>query len=411
MNTNSLSRCPVMAPSLGRARGAWLCALLAAAACGGDVRDAAGEAGTLGVAEVLGSTAAADLAGFARATSSPQLEFPRDHGAHRDYRTEWWYVTANLDAADGARFGVQLVFFRQALAKRVDGAGERAASLAAGEVILAHAAVTDVRGRRFFAEERLARAAGGLGGVQGPSPSQPFEVVCADWSARAAASGDGFLPLALQAGGEHFAFALELQPGKPLVLQGDRGLSQKSSEPGNASNYYSLTRLPIGGEITVDGARHAVRGEAWVDREWSTSALGAEQVGWDWFSLQLDDGCELMWYRLRRRDGSVDPWSRGSFVARDGTLTPLGPNDVDAEPLDRWRAADGGAEYPAMWRLRGRGAMPFDLEVVPVLPDQELRVLVRYWEGAVDVRGTRAGEAVSGRGYLEMTGYAGRRSP
>lgn len=386
-------------------------ALLAAAACDGAVHDAAGEPGTLGVAEVLGSTAAADLAGFTRATSPPQLVFPRDHGAHRDYRTEWWYVTANLDTADGARFGVQLVFFRQALAARAGDATPRTAALATDEVILAHAAVTDVRGRRFVAEERLARGACGLGGVQGPAPKQPFEVVCADWSLRASANGDGFLPIALRAGGDRFAFTLELQPGKPLVLQGDRGLSQKSSEPGNASNYYSLTRLPIAGELTVDGARHAVRGDAWVDREWSTSALGADQVGWDWFSLQLDDGCELMWYRLRRRDGSVDPWSRGSFVARDGTLTPLGPNDVEAEPLDRWRADDGGAEYPARWRLRGRGAVPFELEVVPVLPDQELRVLVRYWEGAVDVRGTRAGSAVGGRGYLEMTGYAGRRAP
>lgn len=402
MNTNRSSP---------RARRALGYILLAAAACGGGAHDTVGEPGTLGVAEVLGSTAATDLVGFARATSPPQLVFPRDHGAHRDYRTEWWYVTANVDAADGARFGVQLVFFRQALAPRAADAPPRAAALATDEVILAHAALTDVRGRRFLAEERLARGAGGLGGVQGPAPSQPFEVVCADWSMRAVSGGDGFLPLALRAGGERFAFTLELQPGKSLVLQGDRGLSQKSGEPGNASNYYSLTRLPIGGEIVVDGARHAVRGEAWVDREWSTSALGAEQVGWDWFSLQLDDGCELMWYRLRRRDGSVDPWSRGSFVARDGTLTPLGPADVDAEPLGRWRADDGGAEYPASWRLRGRGAQPFELEVVPVLPDQELRVLVRYWEGAVDVRGTRAGRAVSGRGYLEMTGYAGRRAP
>lgn len=370
--------------------------------------DAAAGAGGLGVATVLGGDGAS-AQGFARATEAPELQFPRDHGAHHAFRTEWWYVTANLDGDDGARYGVQLVFFRQAL--RPPAATPRPGSLAADEVILAHAALTDARGRRFFAEERLARRAGGLGSVHGPAAGQPFEVVCADWSARAGSEGDGFLPLALRAGGERFAFALSVQPGKPPVLQGERGLSRKSDEPGNASIYYSMTRLPIDGELVVDGVRCAVRGQAWLDREWSTSALGADQVGWDWFSLQLDDGSELMWYQLRRRDGSVDPWSRGSLVEPDGTLRALGRGDVVAEPSGSWRAADGAASYPARWRLVGTGAVPFELEVAPVLPDQELRVLVRYWEGAVDVRGTRAGAAVAGRGYLEMTGYAGARHP
>lgn len=387
----------------------WPCWLgLALVGCQPAALEVAAGAGGLGLATVLGGDAAS-TEGFARAMTPPDLEFPRDHGAHRTFRTEWWYVTANLDGDDGARYGVQLVFFRQAL--RPPAATSRPGSLAADEMILAHAAVTDGRGQRFFAEERLARGAGGLGSVRGPAAGQPFEVVCADWSARASAAGDGFLPLALRAGGERFAFELSLQPGKPVVLQGERGLSRKSDEPGNASIYYSMTRLPIGGELVVDGARHTVRGEAWLDREWSTSALGADQVGWDWFSLQLDDGCELMWYQLRKRDGSVDPWSRGSLVERDGTLRPLGRGDVVAEPLGSWRAADGAASYPARWRLVGAGAVPFELEVVPVLPDQELRVLVRYWEGAVDVRGTRAGAAVAGRGYLEMTGYAGSRHP
>lgn len=384
----------------------WLA--LGLAGCQPAVPDAAAGSGGLGVATVLGGDAASTH-GFARATEPPELVFPRDHGAHRAFRTEWWYVTANLDGDDGARYGVQLVFFRQAL--RPLAATPRTGSLAADEVILAHAALTDARGRRFFAEERLARGAGDLGVVRGPATGQPFEVVCADWSARASNEGDGFLPMSLRAGGQQFAFTLQLQAGKPLVPQGERGLSRKGDEPGNASIYYSMTRLPIGGELVVDGVPHAVRGQAWLDREWSTSALGADQVGWDWFSLQLDDGCELMWYQLRRRDGSVDPWSLGSLVERDGTLRPLGRGDVVAEPLGSWRAADGAASYPARWRLVGTGAVPFELEVVPVLPDQELRVLVRYWEGAVDVRGTRAGAAVAGRGYLEMTGYAGSRHP
>jgi predicted secreted hydrolase len=392
-----------------RTRWRWLggLGLLAAAACS-EVAGPAPAAG-LSLAAVLGGDAAS-AAGFARALRPPTLEFPRDHGAHPEFRTEWWYVTANLDAAAGARFGIQLVFFRQALAPARPDAPPRAAALAAREVILAHAAVTDVEGRRFFADERLRRAAAGIAGVVGGSgPDAPFAVHCGDWSARATPDGDGFLPLVLTAQGESFAFELRLAAGKPVVLQGDGGLSQKSDEPGNASIYYSLPRLPIAGRLRVADRTHEVTGEAWLDREWSTSALGPEQVGWDWFSLQLDDGSELMWYGLRRRDGAVDAWSRGCHVARDGAVTRLSPDQVEASPEGRWTAGDGAATYPARWRLRGRGAVPFELEVEPLLADQELKLLVRYWEGAVAVRGTRSGLPVRGRGYLEMTGYAASR--
>lgn len=354
----------------------------------------------LGVVAALGGSAA-ELAGFARAMAPPDLEFPRDHGAHPAFRTEWWYWTGNLQSDRGRRFGMQLVFFRHALAASPP---PRNASLATRDLLLAHAAVTDVDGKRFHHAERMARAAAGLGGVLGPDAQQPFAVFAADWSARGARTGDGFLPTTLHAADAGFAFELEVQPGKPLVLQGDRGLSQKSAAPGNASIYYSMTRLPLAGVITVDGERHQVRGTGWLDREWSTSALGDEQVGWDWFSLQLDDGSEVMWYALRRADGTSDPWSRGALVLADGTLQRLDPAQVTAEPAGRWTAADGRAEYPARWRLRGKGP-DFDLEVVPRLADQELRTLVRYWEGAVEVRGTRDGRAVRGVGYLEMTGY------
>lgn len=353
----------------------------------------------LGIADVLGG--AQETAGFARATEPPQLQFPRDHGAHPAFRTEWWYVTGNLDAVDGHRFGVQLVFFRQGLAS----AGTpRDATLAAREMVLAHAAVTDVDGRAFHAEERLERLAAGLAEVRGPTAGEPFRVVCADWSARAAAGGDGFLPLDLRATGREFAFALRIAPGKPLVLQGDRGLSQKSDAPGNASIYYSMTRLPIAGTITSQGVQRDVRGQCWIDREWSTSALGPQQVGWDWFSLQLDSGEELMWYRLRRRDASIDPWSRGCLIDAAGQATTLMPAQVQATPAGTWSAQDGCATYPASWRLVGV-APDFDLEITPLLADQELHTLVRYWEGAVTVRGTRGGKPVTGRGYLEMTGY------
>ena len=367
-----------------------------AAACG-DAMPTAGPA-PLALQQVLGGVG--DRADFARATAPPDLVFPRDHGSHPAFRTEWWYVTGNLDAANGRRFGVQLVFFRQALAATVP---ERAASLAARDVILAHAAITDVDGGTFHCDERMARAAAGLGEVSG-GDGEPFRIVCANWSARTRTGGDGFLPLALHAAARDFAFDLRVLPGKPPVLQGDRGLSQKSDEPGNASIYYSMTRLPIDGVIEVAGERHDVRGLCWLDREWSTAALAADQVGWDWFSLQLDSGEELMWYQLRRRDGSVDPWSRGSLVGADGKVTPLLPVATTATPSGTWTAADGRARYPARFRLVG-GEPSFDLEVTPLLADQELRVLVRYWEGAGAVRGLREGKPVQGRGYLEMTGY------
>jgi predicted secreted hydrolase len=371
--------------------------LAVVAACGAETPTPRGPA-PLAVQEALGG---GDVQGFARATTLPRLAFPRDHGAHPAFRTEWWYVTGNLDAAGGRRFGVQLVFFRQALAAAPP---VRTASLAARELVLAHAAVTDVEGGRFHYAERLARAAAGLGAVVGPTDGQPFRAVCADWSLRALPGGDGFLPLELRAGDAAFAFTLRVDPGKPVVLQGEGGLSQKSGEPGNASIYYSLPRLPIAGTIEVLGARHEVQGLCWLDREWSTSALGPDQVGWDWFSLQLDDGSELMWYQLRRRDGSVDPWSRGSLIAADGSVTRLEPAQVTAVADGAWTAADGGARYPARWRLVGREPA-FDLAVEPLLADQELRVLLRYWEGAVLVRGTRDGKPVQGRGYLELTGY------
>jgi predicted secreted hydrolase len=375
--------------------------LLAAAACSEPATERA--AAGLAVTDVLGS-AAGDPTGFARAVAPPDLRFPADHGPHPAFRSEWWYVTGNVATAAGRRFGVQLVFFRQAFAADVP---PRAASLAAREVVLAHAAVTDAERGRFHADERLARLAGGLADLRG-GDGVPFRAVCADWSMTAEPGGDGLLPLHLRAQGRTFAFALRLAPGKPLVLQGDRGLSRKGDEPGNASIYYSLPRLPLAGTVTCDGATHEVAGDAWLDREWSTSALGPDQVGWDWFSLQLDSGEEVMWYRLRRRDGTQDRWSRGTFVRRDGTAVPLAADAVTATPIASWRAGDGRAEYPVRWRLVAADP-PFDLTVTPLLDDQELHLAVRYWEGAVEAEGTRAGRPVRGRGYLELTGYADAR--
>ncbi|MGE3172794.1 MAG: lipocalin-like domain-containing protein [Planctomycetota bacterium] len=342
--------------------------------------------------------------GFARAVAPPELEFPRDHGPHPEYRTEWWYWTGNVAADDGHAFGFELVFFRQALAPPGT-MPPRAADLAADQVVLAHAAVTDVTGGAFHHAERTARADGvraWLGrGAADPAP----DLACGDWTARASGKDLAAAPVQLRVTAADFAFALDLLTEKPPVLQGDRGLSQKSAAPGNASCYYSMTALAATGTVTAGGREHAVRGRAWCDREWGTSALGKDQVGWDWFSLQLDGGQELMWYQLRRSDGSVDPHSQGLWVREDATTMRLLHGDARAVPEGTWRAGDGRAEYPARWRL----AVPnlqLELDVVPRLADQELRTLVRYWEGSVAVTGTRAGAPIAGLGYLEMTGYA-----
>lgn len=334
--------------------------------------------------------------GFARATGPRAFEFPADHAAHPDYRVEWWYFTGNVDSDAGRPFGFQLTFFRFALEA---GTSVGDSAWASPQVWMGHFAVSDIAGERFHHFERFSRQGPGLAGAQAP-----FDVWLEDWSARAV-GGEAF-PLELNATAADVRLHLRLQAGKPLVLQGEQGLSRKSAEPGNASYYYSRTRMPARGSIEIDGERHAVAGSAWLDREWSTSALADQQVGWDWFSLQFDDGRDLMFYRLRLRDGGSDPASAGVLVAVDGASTPLAAADVTLDVLEWWTAADGAARYPARFRLRV-SRLGLDIDVVPRLAAQEFGGRFRYWEGAVATSGSAAGKAVTGRGYLEMTGYAG----
>ncbi|HET9982289.1 MAG TPA: lipocalin-like domain-containing protein [Longimicrobiales bacterium] len=371
---------------------------------------------TISAADALGG---GDTAGYARTVAPRAFEFPRDHGPHPGFRNEWWYFTGNLDGPGGRRFGYQLTFFRTALAPM---AAPRASEWGATEVYMAHLALTDERGHTFRAYDRFARAAAGLAGAR----RAPFRVWLEDWRAEPASRTDGLglraagaglglradgapFPLHLRASEGDVAVDLRLGEGKPPVLQGDRGLSRKGPEPGNASYYYSLTRMPTAGTIRMAGDTFRVRGESWMDREWSTSALGRDEVGWDWFALQLADGRELMLYRIRRRDGGASPFSAGSVVAPDGAATPLSPADARLDVLGHW-TSPGGTRYPARWRLRVPTA-GLDLEVRPILADQELNVAVRYWEGAVDVTGTSRGKPVRGRGYVELTGYGETTRP
>lgn len=330
--------------------------------------------------------------GYAMALEPRPFRFPEDHGPHPEFRTEWWYYTGNLATREGRRLGFQLTFFRSALAPEM---APRSSEWASRQVYLAHFTVTDVEDKRFRSFERWNRGALGLAGAQG----SPFRVWLEDWSTEAA--GDA---MRLRASEDGTAIDLVLQPGKPPVLQGDRGLSQKSRERGNASYYYSLTRMPAAGTIRLNNEMFEVTGLAWMDREWSTSALGKDQVGWDWFALHLSDGRDLMLYQLRRKDGSADPTSSGTAIGPRGETTHLDLSDFQLQVLDRWQSPRSGASYPAGWRLRIPSGQ-IDVQIEPLLADQELDVSFRYWEGAVRIEGTSLGKPVQGRGYVEMTGY------
>ena len=345
----------------------------------------------LSVIDVLGGN---EEEGFARAEAVRDFVFPVDHGPHPEFKTEWWYFTGNLFAHEGRRFGYQLTFFRSALTPLPS---SRRSNWSANQIFMAHFAVTDAGNERFYFQERFSRAALGLAGAE----ALPLKVWLEDWSAT---SLDVSFPLRLVAETEHVAIELFLHQAKPIVLQGQNGLSQKSAEPGNASYYYSVTRLPTEGRIRIGNKTFKVSGNSWLDREWSTSVLGDDQVGWDWFSLQFNDGRELMYYQLRNKDGSVDPLSSGVLVREDGKTQYLRSTEIDIEIQDRWRSPITGATYPNAWTL----AIPEKdilLNIAPVLKKQELNTTVRYWEGAVDVQGRQHGKVVTGYGYVELTGY------
>jgi predicted secreted hydrolase len=349
----------------------------------------------LAVAEALSSGADAE---FARAFEPREFSFPEDHGPHPEYGVEWWYYTGNLDSREGRHFGFELALFRIALASKQP---DRVSRWATSQLYMGHFAITDVHNKQFYSFERFSRAALGLAGAS-VSDDQEFQVWLEDWVIEG--EGAETPTIRLKAAAENIAIDLKLDSGKPLVLQGDQGLSQKSAEPGNASYYYSITRMPTSGTLSIDGQSFTVAGSSWMDREWSTTALAEEQLGWDWFALQLSDGRDIMYYQFRLRDGGVDPLSNGMVILDDGSTLALRPEDVQIQVLERWESPLGGS-YPSKWRMR-LPSQATDLEITPYISNQELDVSVRYWEGAVWIRGTYKGQPISGNGYVEMTGYA-----
>ncbi len=337
-----------------------------------------------------------DPAGFDRAEVHRDFRFPEDHGPHPTFRHEWWHFTGNLYAPGGRRFGYQLTFFRFALSPSPP---DRKSLWAANQAYMAHFAVIDAEGRRYRHFERTGRGALGLAGAD----PQPFRVWLDDWSAEG--SEGATLPIRLRARQGKVSLDLLLDTERPIVLQGERGLSRKGVSRGNASYYYSMTRLSTRGTVGGEDGPLPVEGNSWLDREWGTGSLEKGQTGWDWFALQLSDGRDLMFYRLRREDGGTDRFSSGTLVLPDSSSRPLSRDDVRIETLAHWKSPESGARYPSRWRL----LVPsegLELEVVPLFADQELRATVRYWEGAASVRGTSRGEPVEGDGYVELTGYA-----
>jgi predicted secreted hydrolase len=334
---------------------------------------------------------------FARADLPRSFSFPADMGPHNDFQTEWWYYTGNLSTADGRPFGFELTFFRHALLGPSDVVA-RPSAWGTSQVYLAHFAVTDIAGGQFHAFERYERAAAELSGAQG-APS--FRVWLQGWAVQQ--TGDRGYHLTARQGS--MAVDLTLQDRTGPVLEGVQGYSQKGPAPGQASYYFSQPRLDSQGTVTVGGTAYTVTGTAWMDHEFSTTALGADQVGWDWFSIQLNDGTELMAYTLRRLDGSLDPFSSGTVISQGGQARRLAMTDFKVSATATWKSPHSGGTYPAAWTL----SVPSEgltLYLKPRLADQELNVSFIYWEGAVRVDGERNGTPVAGTAYVELTGYA-----
>lgn len=349
---------------------------------------------------------APDSAEWQPARSGYTFAFPRDHGQHPQHKIEWWYFTGNAGTAEGRRFGYQLTFFRIG----ATATPAVASPWALRDVWMAHLAVTDARGRTYHCADRLNRSGPGLAGAS------PERIWNEDWECRISTAADGQETFALKAAEPgKFSLDLLLKRGQPAIFHGQDGISQKGAVAGNASHYYSLPRMPTLGRLKIGDETHEVTGESWMDHEFGTSFLEPGTAGWDWFSAQLDDGSALMLFQLRGtgKDAAaaeVNSSSAGTLVQPDGTVIALKAGDFRLTPGKTW-TSPGGAAYPVEWtlevpaqglRLTSKAAYEAQEFRAPSLPG------LNYWEGSVDYAGESAGRKITGRGYLEMTGYSGR---
>ena len=348
----------------------------------------------------------ADSGSFTQAREGYRYQFPRDHGSHDRFRTEWWYYTGNLTTKDGRAFGYQLTFFRRGIPP------EQVETLPSKwsitQLYLAHFAVSDLSKSRFRFVEKLSRAGLDKAGAE----AGRLHVWIDRWRAETLDSDAPGAPVGtqmLEASDGDMSIVLNVVPRKPLVVHGAGGISRKGADSGQASHYYSFTSLATTGTVKIGEESFDVTGTSWMDHEFGSTDLGPNLVGWDWFSLQMSDHTELMLYRLRRADGSADPVSSGTFVDRDGVAHHLPLPDFTLEPSSFWTSPVSKARYPQRWRLT-IPSRHLSLEIVPRMGEQELRTdrstQVTYWEGAIETLGTSEGRPLTGLGYMELTGYA-----
>ncbi len=340
-----------------------------------------------------------DTSGFAVADGSRPLTFPQDLGAHEDFRTEWWYYTGSLQTPEGRPFGFELTIFRVGLLPAT--AQLPSDSKWYGRSIyFAHFALSDIEADEFHAFERYSRPGPGLAGAQ----ADPYQVWLEDWQIKEEKPG----VYRLQAEQEGIQVDLTLNDEMGVVLHGGNGYSRKGKGPGNASYYFSQPRLRAEGSVQVAGTKYPVSGLSWMDHEFSTSVLDPDQIGWDWFSLQFDDGPALMLYQLRERDGRISDASSGTFMDRNGNAQTIDLSNFKIKVTDQWQSPHTKAVYPAGWEIQLTRPDCL-LQARPLMADQEVHFpAVTYWEGAVQFEGTCEGRDVRGRGYVELTGYGGK---
>ena len=350
----------------------------------------------------------AGLGGFASAGTPFEFIFPRDHAAHPEYRTEWWYYTGHLYASDGRRFGYELTFFRVGLRPGDPQPAPGQSKWRGNELFPAHFAITDVAGKRFIHAQQIVREALG----QGAASAHALDVRSGSWTLQGSPLRDPaiermHLRAAASIAGEAAALDLVQTPLKKPAIHGTGGISRKGACPSCASHYYSYTRMDTAGTILYRGETLRVSGTSWMDHEFGSGQLEAGETGWDWYSIQLNDGRELMLYALRRSDGTIVPQSGGSLIERDGSVRHLSASAFTARASGTWTSPHTHATYPSGWRVKVPQA-GLDVTLAPLVLDQELDDAsgISYWEGAVDVRDA-AGGAARGSGYVELTGYAG----
>ena len=328
--------------------------------------------------------------------------FPRDHWPHPEFKTEWWYFTGEIRTKEGRRFGYQITFFRQGIRPPAV-RGEGSSRFVVNDLSFAHAALTDVHEKRFRFAEKHSRGAFGESGFGRSDHSDNRVAWIAPWQLTLDDHGD----YSVRANVQGAELVLRYHAEKPWTAHGNNGVSQKAAGEGHASHYYSGTRLRTEGMLKLDGQTLEVAGESWFDHEWATNQLTPEQLGWNWLSLQFEDGTELMLYQMRLRNGGLDPFSSGTFIDQSGRAQELAWDDYQLEPLRFWESPETHAGYPITWRL-SIPKLNLSAEVTTPVPGQELALSpVSYWEGLIDIAGTRDQKPLKGHGYMELTGYTG----